>query len=120
MIGSPNGSPTDLRYRAIQSTQLTARGCGFCLHGRGRLTSFWLSDAVNELQPMFRKHTHNRNVKFQHQGHWVFMRILAYRKIDDEFMRSCVADWVRSQKRKKLKSDREVVFPTLYGASDKL
>lgn len=69
---------------------------------------------------MSAKHTHNRKVRFKLHGKMVSMTILAYREIDDGFMWSCVEDVARSYKRKKLKTDIKVVYPTLYGATGRL
>jgi hypothetical protein len=65
---------------------------------------------------MMPPHTFKRSVQFEHKGRKVTLHVLAYREIDDGFFYSCVADWVRSQGRKKMTSDMEITFPTLYGA----
>lgn len=61
-----------------------------------------------------------RTVVFDFQGHKVMLHVLAYRKIDDEFLQSCVADWMRSRGRKKMTCDMEVTLPTLLGAGDSI
>ena len=60
-------------------------------------------------------HTHKRSVQFKRNGFKVVLHVLAYREVDDDFLYSCVSDWIRSQGKKKLKTNMEVTFPTLYG-----
>jgi hypothetical protein len=59
-----------------------------------------------------------KTIKFKYQGHSVTMHILAYREPDDYLVQSCIADFVRSYKRKKLRNDITITFPTLFGATD--
>jgi hypothetical protein len=56
-----------------------------------------------------------KTFKFKFQGHTVTMHILAYKEPDDDFVKSCMVDFLRSYKRKKLSKDITITFPTLYG-----
>ncbi len=59
-----------------------------------------------------------KTVKFKYQNHMVTMHILAYREPDDYFIKSCMADFLQAYKKKKLRKDITITFPTLFGASD--
>jgi hypothetical protein len=61
-------------------------------------------------------HTFKRSIVFPYQGYKVRLNVLAYRKIDNAFLKSCVSDWMRSQGRKKIKGNTEITFRTSYGA----
>jgi hypothetical protein len=58
--------------------------------------------------------------KFKLHGHTVTMRILAYRKLYEVEINSCIADYIRSLKKKKLKKDTEVIIQTIFGATDSI
>jgi len=64
--------------------------------------------------------TLQHHFKFKLQGHTVNMKILAYRKLYEEEINSCVADYIRSLKKKKLKKDTEVIIQTIFGATDSI
>ena len=59
---------------------------------------------------------HKFNIKLH--GHTVTMKILAYRKLYKDEIDSCVSEYVRSLKKKKLKTDVEVILPTIFGIED--
>jgi hypothetical protein len=56
--------------------------------------------------------------KFKLHGHIVTMKILAYRKLNVYEIKSCVYDYARSLKKKKLKKDVSITWLTLFGATD--
>lgn len=56
--------------------------------------------------------------KFKLHEHTVTMKIYAYRKLQDFEIQSCISDYVRSVKRKKLKKDVEVKIQTIFGIED--
>lgn len=56
-------------------------------------------------------------VKFKLDGYTVTMKILAYRDLADEEVRSCIYDYVNSKKRKKLRKDITVIVSTIMGAA---
>ncbi len=58
--------------------------------------------------------------KFKLHGHTVFMKILAYRKLNEYEISSCVNDYIRSLKNKKLKKDVVITWLTLFGATDSI
>lgn len=58
--------------------------------------------------------------KFQLHGHTVFMNILAYRKLTDFEIETCMNEYVRSLKNRKLKNDVEITWQTLFGATGSL
>ena len=60
-------------------------------------------------------HKFKRKFIVPYQGHKIIIKILAYRKIDDGFANFCIGDVIRNLGKKKLKSDMEVIVPTLYG-----
>jgi hypothetical protein len=56
--------------------------------------------------------------KFKLHGQTVTMQIMAYRKLHKEEIDSCVTDYVRSLKNKKLKKDITITWVTIFGATD--
>jgi hypothetical protein len=52
---------------------------------------------------------------FTLHGHTVNMKIFAYRKLDQYELNSCIADYIRSLRNKKLKKNVSVAWKTLYG-----
>ena len=58
--------------------------------------------------------------KFKLHGHSVTMQIMAYRKLSKEEIDSCVIDYVRSLKKKRLKNDVIITWETIFGATDSI
>lgn len=55
--------------------------------------------------------------KFKLHGHTVTMKILAYRKLTEYELNSCIYDYIRSLKKKRLKKDETVIWQTIFGAT---
>ena len=58
--------------------------------------------------------------KFKLHGHIVTMKILAYRKLNEYEINSCISDYARSLKKKKLKEDVVITWLTLFGVTESL
>jgi hypothetical protein len=62
------------------------------------------------------EYSHYKTEVFKRNGFKVRITVYGFKPIDDAFFESCVQDYARSLGRKKVKSDVEVVWPTIYGA----
>ena len=58
--------------------------------------------------------------KFKLHGYTVTMRIFAYRKLTEYEIQSCISDYVRSLKKKKLKKDETITVKTIFGITDSI
>lgn len=63
-------------------------------------------------------YTHERRATYIYMRHKVIFHVLAYKPITDRFFKSCVNDWLRKQRGRRLLKDIIVTFPTAYGLKE--
>jgi hypothetical protein len=62
--------------------------------------------------------TRQHKFEFKLHGQTVTMEILAYRKLNEYEINTCVTDYIRSLKKKKLKKDVVITWKTIFGVAD--
>ncbi len=60
-------------------------------------------------------HTHERRATYTYMKRKVVFHVLAYKPITDRFFKSCINEWLRKQRGRRLLKDIVVTFPSSYG-----